>query len=190
VIRALLTRILLFCARRRRALFAGSFQMHWLQRNTQLLHLESPLKRLLPSGGLAGAKYMKNSRDFSLFEPSLQARVRVDVFCADALSPLALSGVRGGVAGSFSVCDVMWHGLDLQHEEITCLLFLLRAGGRALYPKQAVRGTLVCKKVTVKKRKFFARASTLPHAFLSHLSLGNSQEIQPKTHLNTSPYKR
>ena len=38
-----------------------------LQRKNTLLQIESPLKRLLPSGGLAGAKYMKNSRDFFVF---------------------------------------------------------------------------------------------------------------------------
>jgi hypothetical protein len=31
------------------------------------LQIESPLNRLLPSGGLDGAKYMKNSRDFFFF---------------------------------------------------------------------------------------------------------------------------
>jgi len=85
------------------------FRITRLERITQYQkQLESPLKRLLPSGGLAGAKYMKNSRDFSLFP-----MFRVSVFdvagvargpcgvCANGLR-VVMTSVRFG----FRFCDV------------------------------------------------------------------------------------
>jgi len=49
------------------------------------LQIESPLKRTLPPGGLDGAKYMKNSRDFFFFSIGRNRSLKILPEASDSL---------------------------------------------------------------------------------------------------------